>query len=189
MYFLGYHFGIERYKHLDLDSNYVFVSRDAVFHVGIFFFFLPFQTPTSTIDASVDSSVIPCPVSDIASEVSLADPHLDFVAQPTSTNHTNSSAFELIPRSSPYPDSLTSNSPSLPTSLVPLGRFTRPHQPPDYVKDYTCDHVASSTPPCLGQPFDIAYYHSYSKLCLKYKPFALVPSTSTLERESFYQAL
>lgn len=64
----------------------------------------------------MDSSVIPCPVFDIAFEVSPADPHLDFVAQPTSTNHTNSRAFELIPCSSPHPDSLTSNSPSLPTS-------------------------------------------------------------------------
>lgn len=137
----------------------------------------------------MDSSVVPCPVSDIASEVSLVDPHLDFVAQPISTNHTNSSAFELISYSSPHPDSLTSNSPSLPTSLVPLERFTRPHQPHDYVKDYTCHHMASSTPPCLGQPYDIAYYHSYSKLSLNYKPFALVPSTSILERESFYQAL
>ena len=184
--FLGYPYGIKGYKVLDLQSNYVYVSRDTVFYETIFPYAKCPPSPTSILDnfvfphASVSDFSPSDPIHNIP------DPSLDHVsAEPLSID---SISVDPIVVTDPSPASQFSNPISCDsTSLVPLKRSARSHKPPSYLFDYSCQFVG--TKPCSGIPYVLLDHLSYSHLGPAFLSFVMAVSFTPSELVSFQRAV
>ena len=158
--FLGYPSGIKGYKVLDLESNFIFVSRDVIFYENNF----PFASisPTSefsnhsSLNTSYDSFAFPHSVPDSSisdSSFSCDSGTLIPHSAETVSADTVSAAHTL---DSPLDSPLTHFTPNVdyehdllpvsvprPISPLPIRKSTRPHQPPSYLQDYSCKLVSS----------------------------------------------
>jgi hypothetical protein len=185
--FIGYPFGIKGYKVFDIQTNSIIVSRDVIFHESIF----PYKTshfPPS--DDFVSSSVLPIPVyaDDFVFPNNSVSPHTNHISDsvPISpTDNVSDSIDNVI--------SSNSNEISAPcgdTSLaVPIRQSSRIRQKPNYLHDYHCQLVTSSSTSLQpssnladqsiqGTSHALSSVLSYDRLSPSHKHFAFSISTS-----------
>jgi hypothetical protein len=193
--FLEYPHGIKGYKLYYSNIKSMFVSIDVIFHESIFPYAIKYHNSTSI---SIDL-VIPLPIHDFV--------FLELVA--TSLHHvipisTDSSQASL----DVFPSTLNSNSDQISANMSFNSDFESPHleipyqqprksfrvkQKPDYLHDYHCHIVAStskptSVSPASSIPYDISSVLSYNKLSSNQKIFSLFVSV-IVEPKSYKQAL
>ncbi|KAL2241477.1 UNVERIFIED_CONTAM: Retrovirus-related Pol polyprotein from transposon TNT 1-94 [Sesamum indicum] len=119
---LGYSPGQKGYKLLELDSNFVFVSRNVIFHEGIF----PFAQ-SSPATTSIPLPTIPL---DADIDVDSSSPPIHF---PPVTTRSSPSSDRDCPSSSP----------------VPVRRSQRTHTRPAWLSDFVCHLTTDSSLPTI----------------------------------------
>ena len=198
--FLGYPSGIKGYKVMDLATNSIFVSRDIIFYEHIF----PFAFGSS-------SSLMPLNDSPFFYSTSFVFPHsvldsciLDYtflnessVVLLDSVDTVSTDQIPSSPSHSPLPhvtpifvDSkhvLVPMTVSRPNSPLPLRKSIRTHNPPSYLKDYSCKSVTST--PSSGLPYDIFACLTYSNLTKHYKQFVMAVDSTSPDPTSFLEAV
>ena len=184
--FLGYPYGIKGYKVLDLQSNYVYVSRDTVFYETIFPYAECPPSPTSILDnfvfphASISDFSPSDPIHNIP------DPSLDHVsAEPLSIDSISVDPVVVTDPSlaSQFSNPISCDS----TSFVPLKTSARSHKPPSYLFDYSCQFAG--TKPCSGIPYVLLDHLSYSHLGPVFHSFVMAVSFTPSEPVSFQRAV
>ena len=146
---------------MDLESNFVHISRDVIFYEHIFPYVIYSQLSASRLDDFIfPHCASNNPTSILASDSSLppiqplVTPPSPSIPTETSTDFIGTStdcilSIELIPSNS-ISDPIQSESPlSIPPSPI-LRRSTRPHNPPLYLSEYSCKSV--NTKPGPGLP-------------------------------------
>ena len=75
-------------------------------------------------------------------------------------------------------------------SPLPLRKSTKSHNPPSYLKDYSCKSV-TSTPykPSSGLPYDIFACLTYSNLTKHYKQFVMAVDSTSPDPTSFHEVV
>ena len=204
--FLGYPSGIKGCKAMDLETNFIFVSRDVIFYEHIF----PFASSSSSsstlsnspsFDSTSTSFVFPyfVPNSSISNSTFLNDSRVAF---PDSADNVSADKIPSSQSHSPFPhvtlvvvDSehdLVPISVSRPNSPLPLRKSTKPHNPPSYLKDYSCKFVTStpvSSKPSSGLPYDIFACLTYSNIIKHYKQFFMAIDSTSPDPTSFHEAV
>ena len=190
---------------MDLETNSIFVSRDVIFYENIF----PFasSSPSSILSDSTSfdytstSFVFPHSVPD--SSIS----NLSFLNEssgpfPDSADNVSANQIPNPPSHSQSPhvtpvviDSkhdLVPMSVSRPNSPLPFKKSTRQHNPPSYLKDYSCKSTTStpiSSKPSSGLPYDIFACLTYSNLTKHYKKFVMAIDFTSPDPTSFHEAV
>jgi hypothetical protein len=195
--FIGYPFGIKGFKVFDIQTNSIIVSRDVIFHESVF----PYKTshfPPS--DDFVSSSVLPIPVpaDDFVFPNNSVSPHTNHISDSVSislTDNVSDSIDNVI--------SSNSNDISAPCGdtplAVPIRQSSRIRQKPNYLHDYHCQLVTSSSTSLQpssnladqsiqGTSHALSSVLSYDRLSTSHKHFALSISTS-FEPQFFHQAV
>lgn len=151
---------IKGYKLYNLDSKFVFLSRD-VFHESIFpFHSMDFHLqshssiPTSSLFPSPPPLVLDFPDIDHVPTSSLP---LDLPS--SNSTSTNTTAPLLAPSTS-----------SNPPTIQPLRHSTRPHKAPAYLKDFLCQTVSATH---TLRTFPIESVISYDNLSSPHTALAL----------------
>lgn len=166
--FLGYPLAKKGYKLYNLASKLTFISRDVVFHEGIF----PFASVSpSSITSTSSSSPVPFSSDEfhytfphepdpVSSSTPVASASSSPIPSPVSVPH-----YTPVPEPAPAPPTAPSLSPA------PLRRSTRNHVTPSHLQQYVC-----SLPPSLCGSSS--------------SPFCSQSSVSTvgLEPQSYHQA-
>ena len=79
---------------------------------------------------------------------------------------------------------------SRPPSPLPLRKSIRSHNPPLYLKDYSCKSVTSSpSKPSTGLPYDIFACLTYSNLTKHYWKFVMAIDSTSPDPSSFQEAV
>ena len=174
--FLDYPHGIKGYKVLDLDSNSIFISRDTVFYETIFLYAFDSSPSTSYLNDFVFpyvSSDLPYSFDLVTSTahvhsldtsilVSLnPSNYVEPIANPISLEVPNPSISEPISdyESATLPTTQSMHPIGLPSTQsipLPLRSSTRPHVPPSYLLDYSCQSVSAK--PQSGLPYTISNF-------------------------------
>lgn len=176
------------------------MSRDIVFYVTIFpFAAVPKSSISDSNSLGSDTFVFPHCVS--GSSYPFPPSHL---VQPSFTtsavpNTADTSNAGPAPISSIDIPALTSISgcnsetgliPSPVTRVLPVlhpRKSTRAHNPPSYLRDYSCNAVFST--PASGSPYDISDFLTFTHLNKAYKHFVFDLQATPTEPTSFHQAV
>ena len=79
---------------------------------------------------------------------------------------------------------------SRPNSPLPLRKSIRSHNPPSYLKDYSCKSVTfTPSKPSYGLPYDIFACLTYSNLTKHYKQFVMAVDSTSPDPTSFHKAI
>ena len=74
-----------------------------------------------------------------------------------------------------------------PTSPLNLRKSTRPHKPPSYLQDHSCQFITSK--PLSGEPYDIFACLTYANLSKNYRQFVMAVDSSSPDPTSFSEAI
>ena len=200
--FLGYSFGVNGYKVMDLDTHSVFVSRDVQLHESIF----PFQSQNSTFPSPPTESIL-LPSTSVPSQatcfdtsllvlpITLVDDHTTILITPhvdpiSSPNIPTVDCTNFVDHSLITPTDSLDSTPELPVPIaspsIPLRKSTRVHKVPSYLQDYTCNLLVGKPSP--GAPYDINEHISYVNISTSHKVFVFAASAE-IELEFFHQAV
>ena len=182
-----------------MESNSIHVSRDVVFHETIF----PFASTSSSshfssdssIDAYHDSFVFPHSIPDYSFSDSFFQQSLIFPsaesADTVSANHIPPPSLQSdLPHTTLDLISETDivfGSVPRPNSPLNLRKSTKPHKPPSYLQDYSCQFVTSK--PLSGEPYDIFACLTYANLSKNYRQFVMAVDSSSPNPTSFSEAV
>lgn len=199
--FLGYPFGVNGYKELDLNTYTVFISRDVIFYENVFPFSaqaIDFTNPfvlgvDITTEGDLDTFVTPISIPDMPINSSESVPMSNHsCSSKLSSKHYAHDALpnDSISLSDSIPIAVTN-----PSADPPLIRkSTRVHKVPVYLKDFACT-AATALPSTTAlshpssSPYDISACSTYSHLDPEYKSYLMTVSEGHSTPQNFFQAV
>lgn len=164
---LGYPPGIKGYRLLDWNTMQVFISRDVIFHEGIFSFYNHTKSsiqPDHFHDISlrvIINDMVSTPQEDVQNSTpTLGDQHVDL------TSHQDQQNSDTPISDSNLNDVLVPHPPSL---QVAPRKSSSQHIPPHYLKEYHCNLIKSGA--CYTSKHFLDVVLDYQKLYVPFKDF------------------